>query len=292
MAVERESAAINNQIILRNNFRYGQTNELFDPYAISKVEILDSDGVTVIETITGASIVKDSTGKYHVIAAAIEAAKTIYDKWTFTPVSGAAAITKTNTCVVWTVSGVSGNDLTSLANLRAFLKKQTADTSDDTLLQSIITRVSAEVAKRCNRNFIAEVVTEYHKGDGSPELLIRRPPVNSVTSIHIDSDRVWGSDTAIDSGDIIISAEIHGMIILDGDVFEKGIDIENVRVIYNGGYTAIPADLERNVLRLCAWDYLEASRWNNTIVKGEKNIDDLRDAVWKEIINNYKVRTV
>jgi len=291
MGVERESAVINNQITLRNNFRYSQTNELFDPYAISKVEILDTDGSTVIQTITGASIVKDSTGKYHVVASAITTAKTIYDKWYFTPVSGAVEITRTNTCVVWTISGVSGNDLTSLANLRAFLKKQTADTSDDALLSSIITRVSTEIEQRCNRHFIAESVTEYHKGNGRPELLVRRPPINSVASIHIDSERLWSSDTALDADEIMISDDCPGLIILDGTIFDREQDIENVRVIYNGGYTTIPADLERNCLRLCAWDYLESSRWNNTVVKGEKSIDELRNAVWKDILNHYRIRT-
>ncbi|MBI5050531.1 MAG: hypothetical protein HZC11_06630 [Nitrospirae bacterium] len=94
MSVERENAVINNQIILRNNFRFSQTSDLFDPYAVSKVEILDSDGSGVLQTFTGIEIIKDSTGKYHVVAAAITIAKTIYDKWYFTPAPGAVEITK------------------------------------------------------------------------------------------------------------------------------------------------------------------------------------------------------
>jgi hypothetical protein len=108
MAVERENAVINNQITLRNNFRFTSTNDLFDPYAISKVEILDSDGSTVLQTLTGASIVKDFTGKYHVVAAAIATAKTIYDKWYFTPASGATEITRTNICIVWETAAAAG----------------------------------------------------------------------------------------------------------------------------------------------------------------------------------------
>ena len=103
MSVERENAVKNNTINLNNYFKYGQTGDYFTPYAISKVEILDTDGVTVIETITGASIVADAVGKYHVIAAAITTPKVIYDKWYFTPSAGAVEITKTNTCIVWEV---------------------------------------------------------------------------------------------------------------------------------------------------------------------------------------------
>lgn len=106
--VERENAVINNQIALRTNFRFTQTSDLFDPSAISKVEILDSDGTTVIETITGANIIHDSTGKYHVVAAAIATAKTIYDKWYFTPATGATEITRTNTCIVWATAAAAG----------------------------------------------------------------------------------------------------------------------------------------------------------------------------------------
>lgn len=187
-------------------------------------------------------------------------------------------------------AGLTGSELTTLANLRAYLKKQTADTTDDTLLESIISRVSANIEKRCNRSFIAAAVTEYHKGNGTSELLVRQPPVNSVTSIHIDSDRAWTSDTAVESDDIIISDDVSGLIILDDDIFDKE-DIENVRVIYNGGFTTIPADLERNCLRLCACDYLEASRLNNK-VEGEQDYDDMREKAWKEILNNYKLKTI
>jgi hypothetical protein len=108
MSVERENAVINNQIILRNNFRFSQTSDLFDPYNISKVEILDSDGATVLQTFAGAEIIKDSTGKYHVVAGAITTAKTIYDKWYFSPSPGAIEITKTNTCVVWEAAAGAG----------------------------------------------------------------------------------------------------------------------------------------------------------------------------------------
>lgn len=106
MSVERENAVVDNSIILRTTFKYSQTNDFFDPDAISKVEILDSDGVTVLQTIVDPDIIQDATGKYHVVADAIDTPKTIYDKWYFTPAPGADEITKTNTCIVWaTVAG-------------------------------------------------------------------------------------------------------------------------------------------------------------------------------------------
>jgi len=85
---------------------------------------------------------------------------------------------------------------------------------------------------------------------------------------------------------------MEGEILLNGDYFTEGVDIENVRVIYNGGYTTIPADLERAVIKLCAWDYLEAVRWNNTMVKGEKPVMEERKEIMKDILKKYKIAKV
>lgn len=289
MSVERENAVINNQIILRNNFRFASTGDFFDPSAISKVEILDSDGVTVIETVTGAGIIKDATGKYHVVAAAITSAKTIYDKWYFTPASGAAEITKTNSCVIWeSVAGAGG--LTTLANLREYLKKEATDTTDDTLLTKIISRVSEKIEKKCNRTFLAANHTEYFAGNGINKQYIKNWPINSVTSIHVDDDRAWGSDSAVAAEDIIISSQNPGMIILaDGEIFTKTVDgIENVRIIYNGGYSTIPTDLEQACIELCCIEYIKSGGIINTTIKDKIDPESIEEKAWELINNNYR----
>lgn len=131
MSVERASAVINNTIILRCNFRYSQTQALFDPSAISKVEILDSDNATVLQTITGASIIKDSTGQYHVVAALVATAKTIYDRWYFTPATGATEIYQQNTCIVWATAAAAG--------------EVTLETTDAALLVAVKTAIAARL---------------------------------------------------------------------------------------------------------------------------------------------------
>jgi len=286
MSVERESAVINNQIILRNNFRFAQTGDYFDPYAISKVEVLDSDGATVIETITGASIINDSTGKYHIVATAVTSAKTIYDKWYFTPSAGATEITKTNTCVVWeTAAGAGG--LTILNNLKLFLGINTANTDDDTLLTNLISMVSADIENECQRTFLATNHTEYYKGDGTSQLLVKQYPVNSVASIYDDVDRVWGSDTQIEAAAIAISNEVSGLIILEDDIFSQSDDVENIKITYNAGYSTIPTDLESACIKMCAADYLESKGLMKGVDEGERNPDKLRKQADK-IIKGYK----
>lgn len=252
MSVQRENAVINNTIILKNYFRFAQTGDYFDPSAIAKVEILDSDGTTVIETLTGASIVKNAVGQYQVVASAVASAKTIYDKWYFTPSTGATAITKTNTCVVWeTAAGAGG--LTTLSAVKEFLQIATAVTDDDTFITNLISRISADIEKECGRTFLAANYTEYHDGDSTSILMLDQYPVNSITSIHDDVDREYNADDLIDSDDYAFYSE-SGIVELDGLTFATGI--KNIKVIYNAGYTTIPTDLEQACIKRVAIEYL------------------------------------
>lgn len=286
MSVERENAIINNTIILRCNFQYSQTGDYFDPSAIASVAILDSDGSTVLETLTGDSIVKDSTGKYHVVASAITSAKTIYDKWTFTPVSGASALTKTNTCNVWSTSYGAGTDLTSLTNLKAFL--HISNTDDDTLLSEIITRITDKWTLDCNRILTSADYTEYYSGDGSDTLMLDQFPINSITSIYDDTDRSFGASTEISSDDIIFTANTNnaksGIVKLDGTSFSKGV--ENIKITYNAGFTSVPNEIEQAVLQECSLEYrisqgaisaVEGQAEDPYVISIRRRINDVKD---------------
>jgi len=269
MSVQRESAVINEQIVLKNNFKYSQTSDYFDPLSITKVEILDSDGVTVLETITGANIIKSSTGQYYVVASAVTSAKTIYDKWTFVPVTGASALTKTNTCVVWsTVAGAGG--LTTLANVRTSLGLSATQTGDDTLITNLISRISDMIEKKCGRVFSIATYTEYHDGDNTDSVQLDQYPINSVTSIHDDTDRSYGVDSLISSDDYVYYSE-EGKIQLDGLTFSKGL--KNIKVIYNAGFDVIPYDLEQACIKYIMAEYLEE--------KGGINVIEGQDFIYK-----------
>lgn len=83
MSVERNAAVVGKQLILRTEYRFDRLPVLFDPDSFTKVEIIDSDGSTVLETITSANVIKDAAGKYHIVTSASwnTASKTVYDKW-------------------------------------------------------------------------------------------------------------------------------------------------------------------------------------------------------------------
>ncbi len=80
------------------------------------------------------------------------------------------------------------------------------------------------------------------------------------------------------------------MIILDeGEVFSKVTDgIENVRIIYNGGYDSIPTDLEQACIEICCARYMKSGGMINTTAKEKVDPEDLEKRAWEFIENNYR----
>lgn len=84
MAVSRSAAYINQDIILQAEFRQPVTLALFDPAAVEQVEIIDTDGVTVLQTFAAGAITRVSQGLYQVIGAAAcyDTPGLYFDRWT------------------------------------------------------------------------------------------------------------------------------------------------------------------------------------------------------------------
>jgi len=103
----RLNAKVGGTIELILDFTSDFDNTMFDPYSIDKVEIIDEDRITIIETIASGSVVNISPGTYKITIAAISTAKTIIDKWFFTRVVGGSSIPTTSTCVIRDADGVA-----------------------------------------------------------------------------------------------------------------------------------------------------------------------------------------
>ncbi|MBW1666718.1 MAG: phage head-tail connector protein [Deltaproteobacteria bacterium] len=144
---------------------------------------------------------------------------------------------------------VDSDALTSLDNVKEFLG--ISGNTDDALLENLIDRVTDLFESYCDRKFKAADYTEYHDGKGSDKLFPDQFPINSVASIHDDTDWTWGSDTLIDSDDYRI---VDGAYIqCKSDTFTD--DVQNVKVVYNAGYDSIPEDLEQAAIMQVAWLY-------------------------------------
>lgn len=125
--------------------------------------------------------------------------------------------------------------LTTLANCKAF--KNVTGTAHDAELARLILVVDEFCNAHCNRKLEQATVTEYHSARrGQTVLILRQPPVASITSIHDDTERVYGSETLIAAADYVLEDADAGIVRFDGTSLQQGIN--NVKVVYPGGFAA------------------------------------------------------
>jgi hypothetical protein len=168
-----------------------------------------------------------------------------------------------------TPSGLTGDELTTKTLVKAMLGITT--TADDDLLDQIIATESDLIKFECDRDFVATDYTEYYSGEyGQRKLLLNNYPINSITSIHDDIDWVYGTDTLIDDDEYAIDSE-GGIVALDGLTFMGGLN--NIKVVYNAGYTTIPSGLELACRYRVVAEYLEG--------KGGVNVFENQEIVYR-----------
>jgi hypothetical protein len=151
------------------------------------------------------------------------------------------------------------NDLTTVAKLKTFLRSTV--TTDDTLLQQIITGVSTEIEGVCGRHLVSASYTEHRTGNGKTVMLANEYPITTLTQI-----LVAGVDIPTASDPTTTVAEIYGKRISDdglsfeltgGYCFYNGY---TAVIKYTAGYSTIPLDLELACLRWCASWYSQLDR--------------------------------
>ncbi len=145
-------------------------------------------------------------------------------------------------------------DLTTLANVKAYMKILSTDSSKDTLLSLLITRSARAIEKYCGRIFFKTDYTEYYDGDGRTKLLLNQWPINSVAELNMDNSRMFGTATIIPADQFVIWDTLGYIELLKPLDYLSGIETaygrffvhgqQNLKVSYNAGYTAIPDDIE------------------------------------------------
>lgn len=155
------------------------------------------------------------------------------------------------------------NDLCVLQDVKDYLFRGGGNQTnlDDNLLQRIISSASEWIRKETSTEFTAGNVTEVRSGMGGRVMFVKRPPINSVTSVHVDGGAIPAK--SINVADFLNSSgysfRANGTYIsLSGNVFARGVD--NVQLIYNGGYGEIPFDLEQACIEMVGWTYRELDR--------------------------------
>lgn len=127
---------------------------------------------------------------------------------------------------------------------------------EDNKIDSIIVGASALVKSYCSRSFIDYVTTdkiEYHDASIDTEIFLEELPIISITSVETTLDG-GVTYTALDSAEqeYFFDSELGMLTPGNGIAFSTGAaySIQNLRVIYKGGYEEIPDDLKIATLDL------------------------------------------
>jgi hypothetical protein len=135
-------------------------------------------------------------------------------------------------------------------------------TTWDTLLGVLIPAAQADAERFCNRSFDTATYTELHDGDNAGRFVLKNAPITSITSVKYVA--VDGTKTALPStlyGYVSETGELslvplgvrkstsydsmgapYASSWSNGPAFVRGV--QNYEVIYVGGYSSMPADLQ------------------------------------------------
>lgn len=151
--------------------------------------------------------------------------------------------------------------LTTLVEMKAYLGIDTSDTDNDTVLTDMINAVGSQFDKYTDRTLEATDYTLQIDGNGLEHIFLRNYPINTITSLHIDTDRTFGDLSEIDS-DHYVKYDEDGEIALIDYAFGQGVFPlvrQCIKIVCNLGYTVedtvveevttatatLPADLKK-----------------------------------------------
>lgn len=168
-------------------------------------------------------------------------------------------------------------------------------TDDDDKIWNACLAAQEEAETFCDRKFDGQSFTEYYDGDGTSVLQLRNYPINAVTSIYDDIDRVYGADTLIDSDDYAINTDT-GIIELVGLAFCKGA--KNIKATYTAGYggsgyAVVPFDLAQSLVFKASAIYL-AGKAGVNVMEGQEMVyrPNYLTKQAQEIWNRYRRLTI
>jgi hypothetical protein len=137
------------------------------------------------------------------------------------------------------------SDLTSLANLKAWLGVPCDAGPSDPLLARLITSASAMVVDYLGREILTAVYTEVYDGTGAGWMMLRQAPIVSVQSVSFAGRTVTtpADPVAGTPGYLFDVARLS----LVGEVFPYR---SRVVVSYTAGYATAPAAVEQATIEL------------------------------------------
>ena len=146
-------------------------------------------------------------------------------------------------------------DLTTLANVKAYLSPPLATTADDALLSRLVTAASQFIQSWLNRTIASASYTDTRNGTGGTRLFLKNRPITAVASVSVDGVAIAPSSPA-PTGDGYLFDD--GSIYLVGHCFTRGY--QNVVVQYTAGFASTPPEIEQACIALVVLRYKERDR--------------------------------
>jgi hypothetical protein len=149
---------------------------------------------------------------------------------------------------------MAAQDLTTLADVKAWLRLPAGTFADDALLTRAITSISALLQSTLNRVFAQATYTELRSGRGTVGMMTHDYPLLSVSSVKVDNIAVPPAADCTKPGYQFTATGIY----LNGYMFTKGI--KNVTLVYSAGYATVPAEIGQVCIDLISRKYKQRDR--------------------------------
>lgn len=113
-------------------------------------------------------------------------------------------------------------------------------------IDALIQYASECIELECNRVFAADDIEEKHDGDNQNYLIVKNPPINSLTSITIFDSEIDGSNFIYkaNSGEIRWNTNLTYLSQTNFYYNNFPLGFQNITVNYNGGFETIPTTIK------------------------------------------------
>lgn len=186
---------------------------------------------------------------------------------------------------------MAAGDLTTLADVKAFLNIATGTTVDDALLTRLITACSERIAQYIQRNIGTGTITETRNGSGTNQMYLGHWPVTAITSVTVNgatvpaavngsagySCQVWDG-TSIPIKEPILQVT-GGFGVWQGQYGNGGygcfpMGVNNVTIVYTAGFATVPEDIAQACIELVVQTYNQRLRvGQNTVNQATQSIN-------------------
>ena len=193
--------------------------------------------------------------------------------------------------------------LTVKANFKTY--KGITKNDDDTLIDDLIKRASGFIESQCGRKFGEATYTEYYDGDDvrsfpvsrRDKLILENHPVTTFTSLHDDTNGVFGSSTLIATADYDVKMD-SGIVVLKAVKFNIGVG--NIKAVYDAGYVlpdqaspTLPDEIEHACIELTNWMFEDRGERVGLVSKsilegGNTTFMQELPILVQRVINTYK----